>query len=354
VSRVLNSSGVVSEDARHRVLEAANRLGYNLLRRSMANYLALAYTGRSSIDSTYDVAILAGMCAGADENNFDLSLMRLQLDRRSGETFSQMLQRKGVRAAVVRTDTETRHICRELAQENFPFIVVGDCFEGEPINYMYCDSRPTSAQAVEHLISLGHERIAIALNNVDDNDHNDRLAAYERTLKAHHLAVDPRLIYRVAAQRPNGAQVIRHLMSIPDRPTAIYIADPLVAVGAINQAHEMGVKIPQDVSIVGFDDTDSRNNVFPTMSAVCQDTQQLGYEAVRGLAQILSNEATTSIQKALPTWLELHQTTGCAPADPLRVLPDGSAPDHRLRPGRPAARPPRRQPRAVVDVAGER
>jgi LacI family transcriptional regulator len=324
VSRVLNSSGVVSEDARHRVLEAASKLGYNLLRRAMANYIALAYTGRSSVNSPYDVAILEGMFAGADESNFDISLMRLQLDRKSGETFSQLLQRKGVRAAVVRTNAETRGICRELVQEGFPFVVVGDCFKGEPINYMYCDSRPTSAQAVEHLISLGHRRIAIAMSHVEDNDHNDRLAGYERALSNHDIDVDPKLIYRVWAKRPNGAQVIRHLMSIPDRPTAIYIADPLVAVGAINQAHEMGVKIPQDVSIIGFDDTDSRNNVFPTMSAVCQDTRQLGYEAVRGLAQILSNEASTPIQKALPTWLELHQTTGCAPVDPLRVLPDGS------------------------------
>jgi DNA-binding LacI/PurR family transcriptional regulator len=328
VSRVLNSSGMVSEHARHRVLEAASRLGYNGLRRNVTNYIALAYTGRSSVTSPYDVAILDGMLAGADENGFDLSLMRLQLDRRPGENYSQMLQRKGVRAAVVRTNTETRHVCSELAQEGYPFVVVGDCFKDEqpPINYVYSDSRPTSCQAIEHLISLGHRRIAIAMSHIDDHDHNDRLAGYERALKNHQIDVDPKLVFRVWAQRPNGAQVIRHLMSIPDRPTAIFIADPLVAVGAINQAHEMGVRIPQDVSIVGFDDTDSRTNVFPVMSAVCQDTRQLGIDAVRTLAQLLSddNTATGPIQKTLPTWLELHQTTGCEPVDPLRVLPDGS------------------------------
>jgi DNA-binding LacI/PurR family transcriptional regulator len=324
VSRVLNSTGVVSEGARHRVLEAASRLGYAGLRRTIGNYIALGYTGRSSINSPYDVALLEGMFAGADESNFDLSLMRLQLDRKTGESFPQLLQRKGVRAAVLRTNAETRHLCRELAQEGFPFIVVGDCFKNEPINYLYSDSRPSSCQAVEHLISLGHRRIAIALSHIDDHDHNDRLAGYEEALRNNNIDTDSKLIYRVWAKRLNGAQVIRHLMSIPDRPTAIYITDPLVAVGAINQAHEMGVKIPHDVSIVGFDDADARNNVFPTMSAVCQDTRQLGYDAVRALVQILAGEASVPIQKTLPTWLELHQTTGCAPVDPLQVLPDGT------------------------------
>jgi LacI family repressor for deo operon, udp, cdd, tsx, nupC, and nupG len=324
VSRVFNSSGVVSDDARQRVLEAASKLGYNGLRRQVGNYLALAYTGRSSVDSPYDVAILNGMFAAADEDSFDLSLIRLQLDRKQGESYSQLLQRKCVRAVVLRTNAETRDVCRELAREGFPSIVVGDCFKDEPINYLYCDSRPTSCQAVEHLISLGHRRIAIAVSHIADNDHNDRLAGYERALKNHQIEADPKLIYRVWAKRPNGAQVIRHLMSIPDRPTAIYIADPLVAVGAINQAHEMGVKIPHDVSIVGFDDTDSRSNVFPTMSAVCQDTRQLGYEAVKALAKLLEDDSTGPVQRTLPTWLELHQTTGCMPVDPMRVLPDGS------------------------------
>jgi LacI family repressor for deo operon, udp, cdd, tsx, nupC, and nupG len=324
VSRVLNSSGVVSDDARHRVLEAASKLGYSGLRRSVGNYLALAYTGRSSVGSPYDVAILDGMFDSATENNFDISVIRLQLDRKSGESLSQLLQRKCVRGVVLRTNADTRLMCRELTQEGFPSIVVGDCFIDEPVNYLYCDSRPASCEAIEHLISLGHRRIAIAVSHIADNDHNDRLAGYEQALKNHQIELDPRLVYRVVAMRPNGAQVIRHLMSIPDRPTAIFIADPLVAVGAINQAHEMGLRIPQDVSIIGFDDTDSRNNVFPTMSAVCQDTRQLGYEAVRLLSRILANESPGLIQKTMPTWLELHQTTGCAPVDPLRVLPDGS------------------------------
>jgi DNA-binding LacI/PurR family transcriptional regulator len=284
----------------------------------------LAYTGRSSIGSPYDIAVLEGMSAAADEQGFDVVVMRLQSNRRAGETAAQLLERKGVRAAVVRTHADTRHLCKELVDEAFPSIVVGDCFETEPISYVYADSRTTSYEAMEHLISLGHRRIAIALSHVPDHDHADRLAAYERALRDHQIELDPKLVYRVWAMRPNGAQVMRNLMSLPDRPTAIFITDPLVAVGAINQAHEMGVKIPDDVSIIGFDDTDTRNNIHPKLSAICQDARQLGYEAVSALTRHLMDGATTPYRKALPTWLELHRTTGRPPDETARVLPDGT------------------------------
>ena len=290
-----------------------------------AEYIALAYTGRASVNSPYDMAILDGMFLAATElGGFDVAILRLQNDRKSGETYGQMLQRKGVSAAILRTNADTRSVCRELADEGFPCIVVGDCFEQEPVSYMYCDSRRTSYEAVEHLIALGHRRIAIAVSHIPDHDHADRLAGYEQALKDHQIEMDPKLVHRVWAMRPNGAQVIRQLMSMSDRPTAIFIADPMIAIGAISQAHEMGLKIPQDVSIIGFDDTDARKNTYPVMSAICQDTRQLGYEAMMAVIQAISDEQRRPVQKVWPTFLELHKTAGCPPVEPTGVLPDGT------------------------------
>jgi DNA-binding LacI/PurR family transcriptional regulator len=324
-SRVLNSRGAVSEDARQRVLEAANRLGYSGARRPATEYIALAYTGRTSVDSPYDMAILDGMFSAAAElGRFDIALIRLQSERKSNEPYSQMLQRKGVCGAVLRTNADTRSICHELADEGFPSLVVGDCFENGPVSYMCCDSRSTSYAAVEHLIELGHRRIAIAVSHILDHDHADRLAGYEQALRDHQIEIDPRLVHRVWAMRPNGAQLIRQLMSMPGRPTAIFIADPMIAIGAINQAHALGLKIPQDVSIIGFDDADARKNIYPVMSAICQDSRQLGYEAMMSVAESISNDQKKPIQKVWPTWLEFHETVGPPPAEPIGVLPDGT------------------------------
>jgi DNA-binding LacI/PurR family transcriptional regulator len=325
VSRVLNNSGTVSRDIRERVLEVADRLQYGGGRRSASASIALAYTGPSSLGSPYDIAVIEGMADGVAAAGFDLVITQITQERRPSETAARFLARKGVRGAVLRTTADTRHVCVELAKDGFPSIVVGDCFKDEPsVNYMYADSRPTSHQAVEHLISIGHRRIAIVVSHVLDNDHHDRLLGYEQALKEHGIEVDPKLIHRVVAQRPNGAQVMRTLISLRDRPTAIVFADPLVAVGAINQVHEMGVKIPEDVSIIGFDDTDTRNFVYPKMSAICQDAHQLGYEAAKAIAQGLLEGSTSPVRKAFPTWLELHGTVGQPPAEAIRVLPDGS------------------------------
>jgi len=325
VSRVLNNSGAVSADIRERVLEAASRLRYGGARRTVSSYIALAYTGRTSLASPYDVAILEGMAKAIDETDFDLVILPINQDRRASESAAQFMIRKGIRAAVLRTTADTRSTCIELAKDRFPSIVVGDCFTDEPeVNFVCADSRPTSHQAVEHLISLGHRRIAIVVSHIPDHDHQDRLAGYEQALNEHDIEIDPKLIHRVWARRATGAQAIRSLMSMRDRPTAIFIADPLVAVGAINQAHEMGVRIPDDVSIIGFDDADTRNNVYPKMSAICQDAQQLGYEAAKALAQGVLESAMSPLRMACPTWMELHGTVGQPPASAERVLPDGS------------------------------
>jgi DNA-binding LacI/PurR family transcriptional regulator len=332
VSRVLNNTATVSPDVRDRVLDVAGRLRYGATRRSATNYIALAYTGPSSLGSPYDIAILAGMSEAAEAADLDLVVTQLKPPARgSGETPAQILARKGIRGAVLRTTTDTRHVCAALARDDFPSVVVGERFgDDEPrVSFLYADSRPTSQQAVEHLISVGHRRIAVVLNMVVDNDHEDRLHGYEQAHREHGLAVDPRLVLRVGAQRPNGAQVIRTVMSMRDRPTAVFIADPPIAVGAINQAHEMGVRIPDDLSILGFDDTDTRNEVYPTMSAICQDAHRLGFEAAKALARRLAappgtDGDTAPLRAAHPTWLELHGTVGQPPATAVRVLPDGS------------------------------
>jgi len=325
VSRVLNNSGAVSDDIRERVLQAASRLRYGAAKRTVTNYMALAYTGPSSLASPYDIAILDGMGEAAEAAGFDIVITQIKQDGRPAETAAQFLERKGIRGAVLRTTADTRNICTDLTKDGFPSIVVGDCFKDDPqVNYICADSRPTSHQVVEHLISVGHRRIAIVISHILDHDHQDRLLGYEQALKDHNIQIDPKLIHSVSARRPDGAQVIRTLMSQRDRPTAIFIADPLVAVGAINQAHEMNVKIPDDVSIIGFDDTDTRNNVYPKMSAICQDAHQLGYEAAKALAQMLLENSATPVRVAYPTWMELHGTVGQPPAAAIRVLPDGS------------------------------
>ena len=113
-------------------------------------------------------------------------------------------------------------------------------------------------------------------------------------------------------------------MSLSSPPTAVFIADPLIADGAINEAHTIGLQIPDELSILGFDDTDTRYAVYPTMTAICQDSRELGrlaYELLLRHCALQPEERETVVLGN--AWLEVNHTTGRAPARPIRVLPSG-------------------------------
>jgi DNA-binding LacI/PurR family transcriptional regulator len=231
--------------------------------------------------------------------------------------------RKGLRGVVLRTFTRSRRICQAIADEGFPSIVVAEHFEDPSINCIWADSIPDSRRAVEHLLHLGHRRIAFTMNHLRDRDHADRCAAYREAIEAAGIAYDPELVVAVPADLAGGKAALNRLMSLPTPPTAVYYADPLACIGAIARAHEIGLKIPEDISIVGFDDGDIRFRVWPMLTAVCQDASQFGLEAALWLTRKTTNPEEASLRKQVNTFFEVHGTTGQPPRNAIRLLPDG-------------------------------
>jgi DNA-binding LacI/PurR family transcriptional regulator len=310
VSRVLNNHPSVSDELRDKVMSAANSRRYvsQLGKRETTN-IAYVYTGDTSLGSPFDSALLEGVYEAMADSNLNLMILDLRRTRRNGETYSQMFQRLGVRGAVLRTTHGTRSICEKIVGQGFPTVVVGDRLVGSEASCVYCESRSASREAIEHLTSLGHRRIAISVNIIEDSDHHERLAGYREALEDHGLEIDDKLIMRAPANRQGGSQLIRRIVTAVDRPTAVYITDPMAAVGAMYEAHKMGLGVPQDLSIIGFDDTELRHTSLPTMTAVCQDAAGLGREAFRVLSELIKDKHTSE-SKPPAAWLEVHDSTG--------------------------------------------
>ena len=316
VSRVLNNHPRVSQKAREKVLAAANEARYvaPVGKRSTSN-IALVYTGESSLGSPFDAQLMWGMSAGLEEYGYDLVVLDAKRALQPGETYSQMFMRKGVRGAVLRTTGATRDTCLSITEEGFPAVVIGDRFEHPGVRFFYAASREPSREAMEHLIALGHKRIALCLNVVDDSDHADRSAAYEEALADHGLPLDRKLILRTPAHRQGGMQLMRRVASMADRPTALFITDPATAAGAIKEARPLGISVPADISIVGFDDGELRFDLCPEMTAVCQDTAAIGREALAALQHIIERRGGgEAARMSMSAWLEVHQSTGPPPA----------------------------------------
>jgi len=311
VSRALNNNPAVREETREKVMAAANGAGYvaSVGRRSTSQ-IGLVYAGAQTLGSPFDSALLSGLNGGLDDARLDLVILNMLRDKGGDETYSQYFMRKAVRGVVVRTTSLTRHVCEAIAAEGFPMIVVGERFENSGVNYVDCHSRDESRRAVEFLIALGHQRIAFCMHTVPDSDHLDRLAGYQTALRNHGIALDERLVLRHQANFAGGASAIQMVASMRPRPTALFLADPMLAVGAFSTAQEYGIRIPGDISIVGFDDAETRKSVYPPMTAVCQDAAELGAQAAVELLRIINGESTEPVHRQLSTFFEVSRSTG--------------------------------------------
>jgi LacI family transcriptional regulator len=304
VSRVLNDAKGVNEETRQKVLEAVNESGYirRVGRRAVTEGIALAYAGPGTIASPFDQGLLAGIgrsvadAEAGEDFGHDLLIVNLKRVLRPKESPSSLFRRKGIKGAILRTTDEGLGLCRRLAGERFPTVVAGSRLdEGDVaagLSWVDGDSTPASREAVEHLIQLGHRRISIVANFRDDTDHRDRIHGWSMAMQAaglpaHHGTDDEPFpnVVRIRANYEAGDTLARRWLAAPPevRPTALYIADPMPALGLLRAAYDHGITVPGDLSIVGFDDggpSGARQLTFPPMAAVYQDSPGIGEAAV--------------------------------------------------------------------------
>lgn len=327
VSRALNDHPQVAKRTKERVLAMAESIGYVLRSapRPDNSTIGLVYPSHPVRPEfgNFESAMLSGILRGVNEHRFDVTFLNVERDKLAGESFSQFFRRKGVRGVIVRSVEPTPRLAEEISGEGFPSVLVADRSEDARVNFICCDSRADSIRAVEHLAHLGHRRIALGVHAVMDSDHRDRRDGYQEGLRRLGLEADPSLVVSVVATMKGGALAMDRLMSLADPPTAVYFTDPLATVGAMHRCLELGVAIPDDLSIVGFDDSDIRYRTFPSYTAVCQDAGQLGLEAARWLTRSLEGVAKGPLRDRRPTTFSFNKSTGPCPAAPVRLLPGG-------------------------------
>lgn len=326
VSRVLNNHRNVDPETRTKVMQVVSKGGYvRTVGRRLTTVIALAYPGEPvrADYGGFESALLSGMLRGVSELRFDLQIVSLGRDKTVDETYTQYFMRKGIRGVILRTVESTRHICEAIAEEGFPHVVVADRFDNPRVNFVWSDSRDESRRAVQHLIDLGHRRIALGTHSIPDTDHRERRRGYEEAIRVRGLDVDPELIIEVVASMDGGAAIVNRLMGLPNPPTAIYLTNPLTMLGAMRRCYELGIHVPQELSIVGFDDSDTRRHMYPAATAVCQDAEMLGFEASRWLTRNLAGQAEGPFRLIRPTMLDINHSTGVAPERAVRLLPTG-------------------------------
>ncbi|MEO0716167.1 MAG: LacI family DNA-binding transcriptional regulator [Planctomycetota bacterium] len=326
VSRALNHASAVSSELRERVLREADRLGYSLPTTDRGvTRIALAYPGAPvHLEyGSFDASIVSGVVSAATADRFEVSILDIARLRDEDESYTQMFRRIGVAGVVLRTYSDQREVCERIAAEGFPSVVVADRFDDPNVNYVAYDSTADTELAVQHLTHLGHTRIALVVHAVRDSDHVDRRTAYERVMHAAGIELANELIVEVVADVDGGASAIGRLMSLPRPPTAVVFTDPLSTIGGLRRALELGLNVPEDLSIIGFDDANMRKLTHPTYTAVCQDSEQLAATATRWLTSELKRRDGRPFRELQRTYFEVNGTTCAPPARAVRVSPHG-------------------------------
>ena len=322
VSRALNDHPEISAETKAKVLEAARSVGYvGAVGRRPTNVIALVYPQdpvRADFGG-FEAAILGGILRGANERGFDLTIINLGKDRSDREDCTQFFRRKGVRGALVRAIEPGSTLAEQITEEGFPCVLLADRSENPRVSYVDCESRSTSRTAVEHLIAHGHTRIALATHSLKDSDHIDRERGYEDAIRAAGFQRDAVLTISGPANMRTGGLMIDHLLRLESPPTAIYFTNPHTTIGALHRCLQLGIRVPEQLSIVGFDDGEARLQTFPAYTAVCQDAHRLAVEATRWLVRKVRGEVSEPLHAKHDTVFSIHESSGFCPRTPHRL-----------------------------------
>jgi DNA-binding LacI/PurR family transcriptional regulator len=205
------------------------------------------------------------------------------------------------------------HIIHSLTESGVPFVSTARVFEEEGMVYVDVDNFYGATLVMEHLINLGHQRIAY-VGKPTLQSSIDRLNGYRTVLKARGLPEDPSLELVVdTSSAERGYAYTLDLLRRPDPPTAIFLANDVMAFGAIQAIQQTGLRVPQDISVTGFDDIPFARLTNPPLTTIRQPSYEKGVQAARTLIALLEQKSVPQSSN-LPVELMVRGSTGPAPA----------------------------------------
>lgn len=210
----------------------------------------------------------------------------------------------------------TDEMARALMNKNVPFVLVNDTCEHPLVSHVDVDNEAAMEALVGHVIAAGHRRIALVGGEMELSSARLRHRGYVRALAAAGISYDPELVPPAHYDETAGFRQTHQLMALPAsrRPTAICCGNDPMAFGAIKALHELGYRVPGDVSVTGFDDVPTAALFVPPLTTVRQPFDQLGHIAVNTLLDQIESGDVCVRKEVLPAELVLRRTVAPPPA----------------------------------------
>ncbi len=333
VSRVLTGFEFVKETTRQRVMEAVEKSGY------VANLHARSLVGGHSqiigllvpnLDNGYVGTIMQGIDKALAQANYDLILYTSHRHPGKESFYVNAISNGLTDGLLLVAPLVPATYLEALHDQDFPYVLI-DQADAATSSSVQATNWQGAYDATRYLISLGHTRIAFIKGEAAVQSAADRLQGYRAALADSGIPVMEELIIHGDYQQQTGYQSAKRLLrSRQPLPTAIFAANDLTAFGAMDAAREHGLHIPDDISIVGFDDVPQSSFVYPRLTTVRQPLEQMGQTAVKILLERIEDKSLPPQQVALATQLVIRDS--CGPTKETQEAPETNMKRERREP----------------------
>jgi LacI family transcriptional regulator len=318
VSRVLNERSDVSPATRQAVLEVVQQHGFQLNRGARA-----LHSGRTGligvtvpfIEGSYFAAMLGGIADAVDDAGMKLVLIPWRNERERQPSLRVRLRPGTADGAVLMLPPESLDELLELQRGGVPFAVIDPRVPLDAgIPCVAATNVAGADAATEHLIGLGHRSIAVITGPVGWAATEERRQGHNAALARAGIHAQSRLVEVGDWQILSGRGAARRLLALDDRPTAIFAFNDEMAIGTLQAAHERGLRVPDDLSVIGFDGVERGELLEPQLTTVRQPLAEMGRMAVTLLLRLLERRRIEALRIELATRLVERGSTG-----PVRV-----------------------------------
>ena len=294
VSRVIANNPRISEQTKRRVREAMEYLGYhpNYNARSLANRTTqtIGLVMPSSADKVFQnpffPEVLRGISTKAHEKEYTIYMSTGTTEEEILEGVMGMVHGRRVDGIVMLYSRIDDKIMSFLEEQNFPFTVIGKpLVNPDQITHVDNDNFRAAKDVTEHFINKGHKRIAFVGGNLDLVVTVDRLSGYEKAIREAGLPHKDEYVVHVEFLKEGGHEAVMELFSLEEPPTALVVADDLMALGIMSKLDEMDLSVPEEVSIISFNNVMLAEYASPPLTSVDINIFQLGYQAVNCLLE---------------------------------------------------------------------
>ncbi|MFZ6768501.1 LacI family DNA-binding transcriptional regulator [Undibacterium sp. Di26W] len=311
-SRAIRGVGYVSEEARARIMEAAAQLNYTpdmLARRMRGDKSNLIGVFVNNYGSLVLHEIIKAITQEARRKGFDLIVFNAERFDRPGRIETSNMLSKLCDGLLLLLPNASDGYLDLIDKQGFPCVLVN--FDARQMNMpiVVAENRNGARMAVEHLLGLGHRRIGFVAGTAGTGQSAEREKGYVDAMLAAGLSVDPALIVQGQFMQSGGYSATETLLSLAVPPTAIFCANDEMAFGAIDAISSKGLKVPDDVSVIGFDDIPTASYVFPTLTTMRQPFIEMANRAVSEVVEIIQGREIKAAKIAFPVDIVIRNST---------------------------------------------